>query len=226
MADFIPEWERDLAAWERDRPFDWTSSFERTVWALTLGHRIFELYAEPYNVLRESRTPKYRAIAGRMFENLGRLNRVFAIAGVGQIPGELRGRYHYPPWRSPAPPGLTCGELGPEVDPFAPWPPLRWESEAELERWYWRLDGLCEYLAAMALRAYPREESKERRCVEWAATRLRSLLVRARPTWAWGERRPELEEVPPLALWMGWPRVGCEAPVEEGRPLGRGRRKR
>ncbi len=86
--DSIPHpWERELAAWARVRPLDWTSSFERTVWALTLGDRIFDLYAEPLDVLRDSRTPKYRGIAGRMSENLERLNRIFGMAGVGAIAG-------------------------------------------------------------------------------------------------------------------------------------------
>ncbi len=185
----IPEWERALAAWERDRPFDWTSPFERTVWALTLSDRIFAVYAEPYNKLRDSRTPKYRDIARQMFENLEKLNRVFTIAGVDEVQDWQRRTFPYPPWRRREPPALTWGDLGAQVDLYAPWPPLRWESQADLERWYWRLDGLCEYLAALALRAYPDEESEQRLRVEWAATRLKSLLVRARPRWPWGEVR-------------------------------------
>jgi hypothetical protein len=54
----------------------------------------------------------------------------------------------------------------------------------------WERERPFDYLAALALRAYPDEESKQRRCVEWAATRLRSLLVGARPTWRWGEKAP------------------------------------
>jgi hypothetical protein len=223
--------------WERARrlgpgaPLDWTSSFERTVWALTLGDRIFDLYAEPLDVLRESRSPRYRGIAGRMAENLERLNRIFGMAGVGAIAGWREPIYFQPPWRDPVPPGLTDGELGGEGEPFAPWPPLEWESPADREQWYWRVDGLCEYLAGLALRAYPEaeqseERSEERRCVEWAVSRLRSLLVKARRGWPWGEDPPRLRRAPALGFWIGWPGVGGERPGEKDGPAGMGERKR
>ena len=192
-----PDDDSDLRALEAGPPIDWTISYDRFQWIAAVRDHVFHLFAEPWARLSASRNPRDRAMAKRMHQQNDCLHRLFALAG---FPREIWMRVHAPspPWRCAEPPPIGDGV-------YAPWPPLEWESFMDRERWWWRLDGLCEHLASLALHVLGDRDHTLRLRIEWTLSRLRSHLVSARPRYVGAPPVPELEQVPPLAFWVGWP---------------------
>ena len=61
------------------------------------------------------------------------------------------------------------------------------------------------------LTGFPREirmrDHPLRLRIEWTLSRLRSHLMSARPRYLGSTPVPDEEQVPPLAFWVGWPRM-------------------
>jgi hypothetical protein len=190
-----PDGDADVRDLEAGPPIDWTLSYDRFPWMCALRNHIYQIVCatdEP-------------SIARRILDDYECTHRLLALVG---FPREtwMSVPLPSPPWRCPEPPpiprrGITL------PDAYAPWPPLDWTSPIDRERWYWRLDGLCEHLAALALHILGDRDHPLRLRVEWTLTRLRSHLANARPRLSHLDPAIELREVPPLAFWVGWPRM-------------------